>query len=142
VEPLARVYDVLESSIDGERRRKIRTLSGNFQSFVRNGWLFNPVRNPGVIQFVSHKVLRLAMPYCLLTTLLTAAFIDGPLYTFAFAAQLAFYVLALIGRSSEHFRKKSAIFSFPTTFVELNASAVLAFVQFASRQTDVKWDKL
>ena len=137
----AKVYDTLEHSIDGEKRRKIRTLTGNFQAFDRNRWLFNPSLNPGFWLFLSHKVFRLVMPYCLITVLLLAIFLDGPFYKASAALQIAFYAFALAGRSTDTIRQRSSLFSFPTTFVELNSSAVVALVRYLRGHVDARWEK-
>ena len=63
--PGAQVFDLAEGQASGEFRRKVRTLAGNFQSFARSPWLFDPRRNPVWWQFVSHKVFRLLVPYAL-----------------------------------------------------------------------------
>ena len=61
-EPEAKAYDTAPSRIDIEFRRKVRTLTGNFQLFRRNMWLFNPAKNRILIQAVSHKLFRLIVP--------------------------------------------------------------------------------
>ncbi len=46
-----------------EYRRKVRTLTGNFQLCAWLPSVLVPVRNPIWVQFVCHKLLRLATPY-------------------------------------------------------------------------------
>lgn len=46
-----------------EYRRKVRTLTGNFQLCAWLPSVLVPVRNPIWIQFVCHKLLRLVTPY-------------------------------------------------------------------------------
>jgi hypothetical protein len=50
---------------DAERRRRIRTLAGNWQLLARAPWLLIPFVNPAWFRFVSHKVLRLVGPLAL-----------------------------------------------------------------------------
>jgi len=68
--PEAIAYDHAVEEISKERIRKVRTLTGNFQSFARHPWLFNPFMNPIFWQFISHKVFRLLVPYALFVLLI------------------------------------------------------------------------
>ena len=61
----ARATDTRRTEPSEEYRRKVRTLTGNFQLCA---WLpasLLPVRNPVWVQFVLHKLLRLLTPYLL-----------------------------------------------------------------------------
>jgi biofilm PGA synthesis N-glycosyltransferase PgaC len=72
-----------------ENRRKVRTLAGNIQILRQEPRLLLPIVNPVWLQYVSHKIGRLIVPYALLT--LFAA-------SLALAAQHLFYALALGGQ--------------------------------------------
>ena len=52
-----------------EFSRKVRTLTGMLQMCRWCPWILSPVQNPVWIQFVCHKLLRLATPYLLLVAL-------------------------------------------------------------------------
>jgi cellulose synthase/poly-beta-1,6-N-acetylglucosamine synthase-like glycosyltransferase len=82
-----------------ELRRKIRTLAGNYQILRLEPRLLNPFRNPVWIQYMSHKVGRLLVPYALLALLATSALLvtTSPFYALAFVAQVVFYGLAAYG---------------------------------------------
>jgi cellulose synthase/poly-beta-1,6-N-acetylglucosamine synthase-like glycosyltransferase len=82
-----------------ELRRKIRTLAGNYQILRLEPRLLNPFRNPVWIQYMSHKVGRLLVPYALIALLVTSALLTprSSFYALAFAAQLVFYALAAYG---------------------------------------------
>jgi poly-beta-1,6-N-acetyl-D-glucosamine synthase len=58
-----------------------------------------PFVNPVWLQYMSHKVGRLLVPWALVGTLVSSAVLatSGPIYALAFAAQAVFYGLALIG---------------------------------------------
>ena len=56
-----------------ELRRKIRTLAGNYQILRLEPRLLNPFRNPVWIQYMSHKVGRLLVPYALMALLVASA---------------------------------------------------------------------
>jgi cellulose synthase/poly-beta-1,6-N-acetylglucosamine synthase-like glycosyltransferase len=94
----ALAFDPVASS-GVELRRKIRTLAGNYQILRLEPRLLNPFRNPVWIQYMSHKVGRLLVPYALIALLVTSALLTprSSFYALAFAAQLVFYALAAYG---------------------------------------------
>ncbi len=135
----ALVIDELQTDMTGERKRKLRTLSGNFQSFARHPWLFLPWRNPIWLQFLSHKVFRLAVPYAMVVALV-ASLLSTTGWVQAFAAvQVVFYIAAWLGMRSSNWRKNKLI-AFATVFVELNLTAMQAGLQFVLRR-DLAWEK-
>jgi cellulose synthase/poly-beta-1,6-N-acetylglucosamine synthase-like glycosyltransferase len=72
-EPLALAWDQPSQQPAQERKRKIRTLAGNYQLIQLAPWLLLPWRNPLWWRFVSHKLLRLLAPWLLLLLALTSA---------------------------------------------------------------------
>lgn len=95
----ARAFDVASPDASSELRRKVRTLAGNFQLLAQEPRLIVPAVNPVWVQFVSHKLGRLLVPYALVALLGASAVLaaDSALYAAAFAAQAAFYGLAAYG---------------------------------------------
>jgi len=95
----ARAYDRAARNAKDEIRRKRRTLAGNYQLFWLEPALLLPWRNPAWIQFVSHKVARLAVPYALPPLWLLSVLLSrrSMVYAAAFAAQCVFYLLATYG---------------------------------------------
>jgi biofilm PGA synthesis N-glycosyltransferase PgaC len=65
----ARALDAREFSVEGESRRKERTLAGVLQLCSYLPATLSPLRNPIWTQFVVHKLLRLASPIFLLAAL-------------------------------------------------------------------------
>lgn len=82
-----------------ERRRKIRTLAGNVQILWQEPRLLIPVVNPVWLQYVSHKVGRLLVPYALLALLAAnVALAPGSaFYALTLAVQCGLYLLAGYG---------------------------------------------
>jgi poly-beta-1,6-N-acetyl-D-glucosamine synthase len=140
LEERAIAFDVLQSEIDGERRRKVRTLGGNFQAFADHPWMLLPIVNPLWIQLVSHKLFRLFVPYALVALLVAACAIGNGFYLAAAIAQIIFYAAALAGRWVPALRRLRWI-SLPSVFVELNLAAVLALLRFATGRLDARWEK-
>jgi cellulose synthase/poly-beta-1,6-N-acetylglucosamine synthase-like glycosyltransferase len=56
-----------------EFRRKVRTLTGNYQLCAWLPGVLVPIRNPIWLQFVCHKLLRLVLPWGVLLVALAAA---------------------------------------------------------------------
>jgi biofilm PGA synthesis N-glycosyltransferase PgaC len=96
-DPAARAYDVTAESAECEYRRKRRTLTGNYQLLVEMPALLAPWRNPIFVQFMSHKVGRLLVPYGLAALLISNLFLLSGVYLAVLFAQLLWYVMAALG---------------------------------------------
>ncbi len=98
-EERARAYDRVSSDAAAEARRKTRTLAGNYQILAQEPRLLVPFVNPVWLQYMSHKVGRLLVPWALVTLLVSTVVLAGTSWVFAsaLAAQLGFYGLAAIG---------------------------------------------
>jgi len=93
----ARAYDRLSASLELEYRRKIRTLTGNYQVLARMPALMSPLHNPVWLQFISHKVGRLLVPYFLVLLFVTNLFALSGAYLALFCLQSAWYMMACAG---------------------------------------------
>lgn len=133
------IYDTLETDLVKERNRKIRTLTGNFQSFSRNLWLFNPIKNSIFFQFMSHKVFRLLVPYALLLCFVAPIFSNNFWIKLSWLVQLGFYSLGLL--TYKKLIRKNKLGSFASVFIEMNFAAVIGFANFLNGQVNVKWSK-
>jgi hypothetical protein len=95
----ARAFDRVAPDADAEARRKVRTLAGNYQILRLEPRLLLPWRNPVWLQYMSHKIGRLVVPYALLTLMASSMAIADRSIVFAaaLAAQCVFYLLAGYG---------------------------------------------
>ena len=116
-----------------EFRRKVRTLTGNYQLLQLAPWLLTG-SNPLRFEFISHKLSRLVMPFALGTVLVAAGLLNAGIYRAAFIAQLAFYGLALLATIRAIRGPFARIAQAALTFVVLNTAALLAFVNFVGRR--------
>jgi biofilm PGA synthesis N-glycosyltransferase PgaC len=98
-EERARAFDRTTPDGAAESRRKVRTLAGNYQILAMEPRLLLPIVNPVWVQYMSHKVGRLLVPWALLAALASSAVLaaDQWFYAAAFAVQVAFYGLAAVG---------------------------------------------
>ena len=142
-EPEARAYD--KPSIYGkeEFRRKVRTLAGNYQILEHFPHLLMPFESPIAWQFLSHKFLRLVVPFCLTALVVSNIFLLSQFfYLLFFAAQALFYGLALLEIWQSKLQKgKKGIGYIPYTFCLLNYSAVVALIQYLTGRQKVAWEK-
>jgi cellulose synthase/poly-beta-1,6-N-acetylglucosamine synthase-like glycosyltransferase len=139
-EPGARAFDRAAATSKEEFTRKVRTIAGNFQLFVRERWLLNPFRNRLWFQTVSHKGLRLLAPLLLVTAFGTNLLLIGqPLYRFLMAGQALFYLSALSGLAFRHEKRKIPVLSVPYVFCLLGWATVVAFLRFVAGRQSVRW---
>jgi len=135
----AKVYDRVFKNPGGEFLRKTRTLAGNFQLFLYLKELFNPFKGKISWQFFSHKFLRLAVPFLLISTFISNLFaLDIISYRIFFILQLSFYFLALAGAVS---RRKNSLTDVPYMFCLLNSAAVVGLYRFLTNKQNVLWQK-
>ena len=139
-EPRAVIHDELQMDHAGERKRKVRTLTGNFQVIADYPWLLSPWGNRLFFQFISHKVFRLFVPYAMAALLVSSLLAQGALYLSAACAQLAFYAAVLPGFVSPRWRS-SRVINFAVVFLDLNWAAVLSLYNFIAGRTSAKWEK-
>jgi len=138
-EPRARAWDVANQGTEREFSRKVRTLSGNYQLLQLAPWLLSG-ENPIRFEFISHKLLRLVVPFALLAALLGSAFLSQPFYRVAFVLQLAFYALSLVGMAHMRIGPLARLGDAALTFVVLNSAAVVAFANFVTKRK-VAWSR-
>lgn len=125
-DPSAPAYDPQTTDPVREKRRKLRTLAGNFQMLFRHpGWLL-PWRTGIWWQVISHKYSRIAAPIFLLAMFVANAVLcSGPIYEFLFYGHCGFYLLAMLGALMPNVKFK--LLSIPSGFVFLNLMTIGGF---------------
>lgn len=137
----ALAFDRLPDRPRDEFRRKVRTLSGNFQLMARLPSVLLPWRNPIWFQFLSHKALRLLVPWALLGMLFSSSLLHTMLYRELFVVQVFGYLLGLIGLWTGP-GEKGRLTSSAGSFLVLNAAAWLAFWVWLSGRAGRSWHKV
>lgn len=141
-EPGAVAYDPQTLETRHEKRRKVRTLAGNYQMLFRHPrWLF-PWGNRCWWQLVSHKYLRLGGPLylaaCLIGAILMAP--SSLFFRVALATQILAYLAALAGMSP--LLRRFRPFSIPAGFLFLqiqSAKAFFHYLRLRQNRTDGSW---
>ncbi|MFZ0814639.1 MAG: glycosyltransferase family 2 protein [Candidatus Sulfotelmatobacter sp.] len=137
----ARAWDDPDLGAEKEFRRKVRTLTGNYQLLRIAPWVLSG-SNPLRFRFVSHKLLRLAVPFLLAASLVASVAVPQLLYRVVFVLQLAFYALSLFALSNQALSKQSRgpvsrVANAALALIVLNTAAVLAFVNFVTGRKEV-----
>jgi poly-beta-1,6-N-acetyl-D-glucosamine synthase len=125
----AQVWDQPDLGNKKEFARKVRTLSGNYQLLQLEPSLLtraNPIR----FDFVSHKLLRLLVPFALCAALATSYLLPALVYRIALGVQLAFYGLSVWALLRLKHDPLARFADAAFTFVLLNTAAVVAFANF------------
>lgn len=136
LEPLAKAFDRAAEN-KREFMRKVRTLSGNFQLLALEPALMSPWRNPSWFGLVSHKLMRLCVPYAMVTALVAAAMLPEPWRFLLLGGQLVAYGMAAlrwVGRG-----QGSRLARLCETVVVLNAAAVVGTFRFLRHGRRLQW---
>lgn len=115
----ARAFDRASPDAAAEARRKRRTLAGNYQILAQEPRLLAPWANPVWIQYLSHKIGRLFVPWALVGAFFASTALAGSSWFFRImlGLQVAFYGLAALGAWLEH-REKAATAAGPAALQE------------------------
>lgn len=143
----AKAYDKAAEDPKEENRRKVRTLSGNYQLFGIFYDMFVPLKSPIALQLFSHKFLRLMVPFLLIGAFILNIFLmKSGFYTALMMLQIMFYSLAVMGGLAklENYDNLNIIFKvsyIPYVFCLLNYSALMGFYKFMFSRQEVMWQK-
>ena len=137
-ESKACAYDILSKDAKHEWTRKVRTLSGNWQFINIKPSLFSPVQNPIWWRFLSHKIFRLLVPFCLPMLLISAILVGETFYDAMASMQLLFYLIAASGLLLPKTRS-NRIINLCYFFMVLNMAAFWGFVYWVTGNCSKAW---
>lgn len=139
----AEAYDVPSTKSKEEFKRKVRTLAGNYQIFFLLPGLLQPGKSAVAWQLISHKLLRLMIPFFLLGLFTANLFLlQSVFYRLTFCAQILFYGLAAWEWQAE--RKgygKRSIGYIPYMFCLLNYCAFFGLIRFLEGKYKATWER-
>ncbi|MET0936311.1 MAG: glycosyltransferase family 2 protein [Luteibacter sp.] len=139
-EPRAMAWDQPSQVPEDERRRKIRTLAGNYQLIQLAPWLLVPWRNPLWLRFVSHKVLRLVAPWLIVALTISSGilFTRHPMYAVAFIGLVTGASLVGLARLRPRLGRLLPL-RIAVAFFYLNLFAAQALLAFARNRRLHLW---
>jgi biofilm PGA synthesis N-glycosyltransferase PgaC len=130
--------DIISKDANQEWRRKVRTLAGNWQLFSLSPWLLIPGCNPLWWRFMSHKLLRVLVPFEMVILLVTGFMLSGSAYRVLTLLQLILYGVALLGVLVPTSRRIRLV-NLSYFFMILNAAAVAGFWKWATGGCATAW---
>lgn len=131
--------DEASTELDKEFARKVRTLAGNVQLIMLAPQLLSPLRNRLWWMLISHKLLRLVVPYVLVAVLVLNMFLTGWLYRSLLLGQCLFYALGIAGYFLGGQSSKCRLCGTIKVFLTLNAAAVLGMYFALTGKTQGLW---
>lgn len=150
-EPDAYASERPSFSIQEEMKRKIRIAAGGFQSIARLDYLWNIFRF-GLLsfQYVSHRAMRWAVaPFCLplififniVLSFLNTELLSQALYQLMMLAQIAFYLMAIVGYYLENKKIRVKALFVPFYFSFMNYCAIRGYFRYRNGLTSGIWEK-
>ena len=135
-------WDVPSSTLEQEAVRKRRTIAGAAQLMLHHPRWLLPWVNPIWFEYVSHKLLRLASPLCLLTCLICHCLLlsEQP-YLLLSIPHSFFYYSAIAGWWCQRMGRPSQVFGVQLMFFTLNVTTVAALWDAANNRFRVTWQR-
>jgi len=121
--------DYFSPSPKQEFRRKVRTLTGNYQLLQLAPWVLTSA-NPLRLQLVCHKLLRLLVPFALVGVLVSTAWLRQGMYEYVLGLQLVLYALAALTALHAKVGILSRLSNISLAFILLNTAAAVALIYF------------
>jgi cellulose synthase/poly-beta-1,6-N-acetylglucosamine synthase-like glycosyltransferase len=116
-----------------EFRRRSRIGAGGWQAIVLLWPLLNPARGWVAFTFLSHKILRWLCPFFLVLAFVANVALCGrPAYRGLMAAQVAFYLAAIVGRFVPKGLPLSKVLRLANMFASMNAALLVGFFRWVS----------
>lgn len=149
--PQAESWERVSQAQQDEVKRRARITAGRFQALA-NSWRWLPWNNPTAVwQIFSHKYFRLFIPFAMILALLSNLAVvladrlgfteAGAWAGWMLAAQVCFYILALLGRWLD-FRGPLKFLYLPAFLVSSNLATLLGFFKHVSQNQDVSWERV
>jgi biofilm PGA synthesis N-glycosyltransferase PgaC len=119
-------YDTVSQDLQMEKKRKIRTLAGNWQLLFLEPKILNPFKNPVWLRFLSHKILRLLVPYFLIWLFIISLFSSGKIFIFFISFMFILFFIYFLPTPTVRFTYLSKIKHLFSAVLMLNYFAFLA----------------
>ena len=134
-EPKAIVYEEAREMTGFGRR--VRIMAGNLQQLREIKGVIRPFLPLPLFFFLSHKVSRLLVPFAMVAALMANLFLlNDPVYQALLVAQLAFYVVALLGATVQ-LRPKAIML--PFYFCMINVATFFGLYHALTSRRRMAW---
>ena len=144
-QPAAVCTEETNDRADKEMRMRVRVIAQTFTDLWRHRALMNPFRSGWyAVQLFSHKVMRYAVPFFLITTLVSSAALalTSRWYLIFLLAQLACYASALAGSLLESLGVRNRLLALPQYFLLANIASLIAFHKFLAGERYATWEPI
>ncbi len=134
-EPAAQVFEEAQEMTGFKRR--IRIVAGNLQQLRHLGQFLASWQPLALFFFLSHKVIRLLVPFAMLAALAVNLFLMGREgYRVLFGIQFVFYSLAAVGLTG---RLRPRALRLPFYFCMVNSAAFFGLYHALTRRRGMAW---
>lgn len=135
------IYDVPTTNYKIEKKRKIRTIAGNYQLLVLCPFLLNPLKYKTFFQYMSHKVLRLMSPLFLVALYVSSLYLyfNGDYFFYDFSFYALYLSLLLTATNIKGDFKILKLLRYYSSFIQLNYFALHGFIEFLTNKKIHLW---
>lgn len=134
-EPEAVVYEEAHEMAGFGRR--VRIMAGNLQQLREIKGLLWPLRPLPLFFFLSHKAIRLLVPFAMIAALIANAFLlPSPTYIVLLCLQAIFYTMALLGTM---FQLRPKTLLLPFYFCMINAATFFGLYHAITSRRRMAW---
>lgn len=132
-------FDTISQTFAQEKRRKVRTLVGNYQLLNILPKLLSPASNPIFLRYLSHKVFRLFVPFFFIPIIFSALFINAKFYTLVVMLLIITSILSLFDSNLPSLPYIKRLTKLIRSFLYLNYFALLAAFYILSPSKKKIW---
>ena len=130
---------------DKEFRMRVRVIAQTFTDLWRHRAMLNPFKSGFYsVQLLSHKVMRYAVPFFLMTILGTSIVLarGSVFYAIVLAAQVSGYLAALGGWALDAAGVRHRLLALPHYFILANLASLIGFYQFLRGERYASWEPI
>lgn len=140
-DPEAIATDYAPETIRGEFARRVRIAAGSFQALPE--LMRMHLTGYTAFSFYSHKLLRWLLPFFLIALLLSNGFlISRPFYAYFAAAQVLFYIWAILGGTCSEQLKRVRFGLIGHFLVAMNAAFLVGFFRYLKNRHSIEWQRV
>ena len=118
--------------------RRVRIMTGNIQQISEIKGVIRPFQPLPLFFFLSHKVIRLLVPFGMLGAIVANLFLfDQPFYQALFVCQVLFYALAAFGTLV---KLRPRHLMLPFYFTMINVAVFFGFYHAMTSRKQMAWE--